>query len=319
MRLIIRADASAGVGTGHVMRSSTIAAAFLKLGHSVGYVGAIDPMSLILERFQEIGVSFPVIKPEDFEPNQLNDILLIDSYTLNPSDPFIAKEKWAKVVAILDSVTPKYDVDLAIRPSLTSQANSTSGVQTLAGPSFILLRNSVTKTFPRNPGDSTPLRILVVGGGSDPSGFCDEITKALEELSSDFIADVFSDNIDLTHVSDSRIRIHKVSLLLDDYAKYCDIAFTLASSLSVELIAREIPIGVAFGFENQRSGFTEMVSSDFAAPIGYRKKSGEWEINKVVLSELITSSSYRDALRSRISGLIDLDGSNRVALEILKL
>ena len=82
MRLIIRADASASVGTGHVMRSSTIAAEFLKLGHEVCYAGSIDAMSLILERFQELGIPYPVIDPVGFEPNYENDILLIDSYSV---------------------------------------------------------------------------------------------------------------------------------------------------------------------------------------------------------------------------------------------
>jgi spore coat polysaccharide biosynthesis predicted glycosyltransferase SpsG len=96
MRLIIRADASPSVGTGHVMRSSTIAAEFIKLGHTVYYTGSIDPMSLILERFQEIGVPYPVLDPLSIEPNHTNDILLIDSYSLNPSDPFFAKKNGEK-------------------------------------------------------------------------------------------------------------------------------------------------------------------------------------------------------------------------------
>jgi len=317
MRLIIRADASASVGTGHVMRSSTIAAEFLELGHSVYYAGTIDPMSLILERFQEIGVPYPVLDPLCIEPDHSNDILLIDSYSLNPSDPFIAREKWTKVVAIFDSITPNYDVDLAIRPSLLPQTNSVDGVRTLSGTRFLLLRSSVTKSLPRNPDDFTPPRILVVGGGSDPSGFCIEVTKMLMALPFDFKAEVFSDNIDEAHLSDPRVRIHKVSLLFDEYAKECDLAFTLASSLSIELIAREIPIGVAWAFENQRSGFAEMVSSGFAAPIGNRKISGKWEIDINMLSKMISSSIFRNDLRSRISGLIDLNGAERVTLEIL--
>lgn len=319
MRLIILADASPSVGTGHVMRSSTIAAEFLKLGHSVYYAGSIDPMSLILERFQEIGIPYPVLNPVSIEPDHKNDILLIDSYNLNPSDPLIARKNWSKVVAIFDSITPPYDVDLAIRPSLLTQKNSVDGVRTLAGAKFLLLRNSVTKSFPRNPDASTPLKILVVGGGSDPSDFCGAVTKVLKKLPFNFIADVFSDNVVLAQQSDLRIRIHKVSLQLDEYAKDCDLAFTLASSLSIEMIAREIPVGVACAFENQRSGFNEMVSSEFAAPVGVRNNSGEWEIDKQVVDKLISSSMYRNKLRARISGLIDLNGAERVATEILCL
>lgn len=319
MRLIIRADASVSVGTGHVMRSSTIAAEFLQLGHTVCYAGTIDPMSLILERFQEVGLTYPPIKPADFQPDHKNDILLIDSYTLNPSDPFIAKENWFKVVSIQDSATPDFDVDLVIRPSLTSQPNPRDRIRTLSGAQFILLRNSVTKTHPRDPNDSTPLRVLVAGGGSDPSGFCNEVIKVLRELPFNFIAYVFSDNIALTNMPDSRIKTHQVSLLLDEFAKDCDLALTLASSLSIELLAREIPIGIACAFENQRSGFIEMVSSGFAAPIGELDYFGEWKLDKEAIGELLSSSPFRSHLRSRVLGLIDLMGPKRVTQEILKL
>ena len=319
MRLIIRADASVSVGAGHVMRSSTIAAEFLQLGHMVFYAGTIDPMSLILERFQEVGLTYPPIKPADFQPDHKNDILLIDSYTLNPSDPFIAKENWFKVVSIHDSVTPNYDVDLVIRPSLSSQPNPRDRIRTLSGAQFILLRNSVNKTYPRDPNDSTPLRVLVAGGGSDPSGFCNEVIKVLRELPFNFIANVFSDNIDLAPRPDSRIKTHKVSLLLDEFAKDCDLALTLASSLSIELIAQEIPIGVACAFENQRGGFIEMVSSGFAAPIGELDNFGEWKLDKETIGELLSSSPFRDHLRSSVTGLIDLMGPKRVTQEILKL
>lgn len=319
MRLIIRADASAGVGTGHVMRSSTIAAEFLQLGHTVCYVGAIDPMSLILERFQEVGLTYPPIKPADFQFDYKNDILLIDSYTLDPSDPFIAKKNWFKVVSIHDSVTPNYDVDLVIRPSLTPQPSPREGVRTLSGARFILLRKSLTKTRRRDPKDSTPLKILVAGGGSDPSGFCNEMIKVLKELQFSFVANVFSDNIDSVDQSDLRIKLNHVGLALDEVANECDLAFTLASSLSIELIAREIPIGVACAFENQRTGFIEMISCGFAAPIGSRDSYGKWAIDNDVLRNLVSSSQRRDGLRSKVSGLVDLDGPKRIAFEILQL
>jgi spore coat polysaccharide biosynthesis predicted glycosyltransferase SpsG len=318
MRLIIRADASASVGTGHVMRSSTIAAEFLKLGHAVCYAGSIDPMSLILERFQELGIPYPVLDPVGFESNHESDILLIDSYSVKPSDPFIERERWFKLCSITDSATPKYNVDLSIKPSLYQQFELDKGFRTLSGTNYVLLRNSIVKTQPRDPNDSTPLRILIAGGGSDPSGFCNEVTKALRELPDDFTADIFSDNIDLAHQSDSRIRIHKVSLLLDEFAKTADLALTLASSLSIEFIAREIPVGIACAFENQRRGFNEMVSSEFAAPIGSRDNSGEWVIDLGMLKELIGSRFLRNNLRSKISGLIDMNGPKRVAQEILR-
>jgi len=301
------------------MRTSTIAAEFLDLGNEVCYVGNIEPMSLILERFQEIGILSPILDPEGFESRSDSDILLVDSYSLHPSDPFIAKERWFKSISISDSVTPNYDVDLVINPSLTKSTNTSTGIRILSGPEYILLRNSITRNSPRKTNDFSPLRILIVGGGSDPSSFCTAVAKALMEFPNDFIADIFSDNVDLKQRDDSRIRFHKVSMRIDDFARDCDVALTLASSLSMELIAREIPVGIAAAFENQRGGFQEIIGLGLAIPIGILESSGNWNIDKVMIRELIESESLRKELRSRVTGLIDADGPRRITLEILNL
>jgi hypothetical protein len=106
---------------------------------------------------------------------------------------------------------------------------------------------------------------------------------------------------------------------MSTYAEKCDLAFTLASSLSIELIAREVPLGVAYAFDNQEDGFHELVSLSLALPIGERDIQGNWIFDKDNLTELIISASLRNQLRSRMSGLIDFKGAERVALEILKL
>jgi spore coat polysaccharide biosynthesis predicted glycosyltransferase SpsG len=274
-------------------------------------------MHLILERFQEIGLPYPASLPEEIEPCRETDFLLIDSYTLDPTDPFIARQRWFKTCSISDSVTPNFDVDLIINPSLSVQPNLRNGTRVLSGPDYTLLRSSIKKSLQRSPDDETPLKILIVGGGSDPSRFCNELVKMIIGLPNNFTADIFSDNFDEALIIDPRITIHKVGRIINEFAEKCDLAFTLASSLAIEFIAMELPIGVASAFENQSSGFNELISLNFAAPIGRRDMLGNWNFDKEVLKNLMESAFFRNELRSRISGLIDFKGSERVALEIL--
>jgi spore coat polysaccharide biosynthesis predicted glycosyltransferase SpsG len=319
MRLIVRADASASVGTGHVMRSSTIAAEFLNLGHSVHYVGQIEPMNLILERFQEIGLPYPALLPEEIKPSKETDILLIDSYTLDPTDPFIARKRWFKTCSISDSVTPNFDVDLIINPSLSVQPNLRNGTRVLSGPDYTLLRSSLKKSLQKSPDDEIPLKILIVGGGSDPSRFCNELVKFIRNLPFDFIADIFSDNFDESLSFDSRIKVNKVGLQMNAFAEKCDLVLTLASSQAIEFIAREIPLGVACAFDNQKDGFHELVSLDLAVPIGQRDILGKWKFDTDAIVGLISSEKIRNQLRLNSSGLIDMKGPQRIATEILSL
>lgn len=301
------------------MRSSTIAAEFLNLGHSVRYVGHIEPMDLILERFQEIGLSDPVSLPEEIEPCKETDILLIDSYTLEPTDPFIAKERWFKVCSISDSVTPNFDVDLIISPSLSTQPNLKDKTPILSGADYSLLRSSIKKSPQRSVDDTTPLKILIVGGGSDPSHFCNELARFIQDLPFDFIADIFSDNFDGSFSFDSRIRVNKIGLHMNAFAEKCDLVLTLASSLAIEFIAREIPVGVACAFDNQKDGFDELVSLNLAVPIGECDILGNWKFDTDALVGLISSERIRNQLCLKSSGLIDMKGPQRIASEILDL
>jgi hypothetical protein len=125
--------------------------------------------------------------------------------------------------------------------------------------------------------------------------------------------------VDLSLLQDSRVNIHKVSLHLDEVARYSDLALTLASSLSTELIARGMPVGLAVGFENQQMGFNEIISMGYAAPVGSRDSSGSWKFNESIIKRLIQSNSYRNELRRKVNGLVDLGGARRIALEILSL
>ncbi|CAN2170594.1 hypothetical protein MCEMRE249_00028 [Candidatus Nanopelagicaceae bacterium] len=106
---------------------------------------------------------------------------------------------------------------------------------------------------------------------------------------------------------------------MDDVANECDLALTLASTLSTELLARELPIGIAAAFENQKQGHDKMVSSGVAVSIGNHLTSKNWEINRSVLEKLVSSSKFREQLRKKTVGLIELGGASRIVREILTL
>jgi spore coat polysaccharide biosynthesis predicted glycosyltransferase SpsG len=317
MRLIIRADASETLGVGHVMRTSSIAAEFIRLGHEVIYTGEIQSLDLIVERFQDLGLLNPVMHPDSVLPNKFTDILLIDSYHLDPSDLFLEKSKWFKVVTISDFITPDYNSDLIIRPGIKEIDFGISATKTLSGSKYSLIRDTVRKTVPRSLGAQDEVRIVLGGGGSDPSNFCRAVTESLVELDAPFKLDVFSNNFDVELLKDRRINLHKVDRDLDSYANDADLALTLASTMSVEMLARELPMGVAAAFKNQWAGYRELIENEFAAPLGLLEEDGIWRLDNCVLAELVTNDSYRENFRNNIEGLFDLQGPKRIANLIL--
>ncbi len=301
------------------MRTSTIAAEFIKLGHDVLYVGNIDPIGVIDERLQSLGLSNSVIAQSHFQPNKASDVLLIDSYYMDPNTSFLEKKRWFKTVSICDAVTPNYDVDLVVKPSLSNRISGSSSVKVLTGPKYLLIRETISKTISSSLDGASPLKILIAGGGSDPSGFCSALTRVLITFPDQFILNVFADNFDTALLSDPRVKLFQVSSDIDRYATTSHLALTLASSLSLELLAAELPLGVAAGFENQVDGLKEILKRKLAVKIGIRKEQGAWAFDESNLRELVTSKSLRNFLREQSSGLIDLKGPYRVTQEILAL
>lgn len=318
MKLIIRADASTAIGTGHVMRSSTLAAEFITRGHEVLYVGDIQLIDLITQRFKEIGLSQKPLETKEFAYDTSSDILLIDSYSLDPNDQFLQNERWALVVAIVDPVTPNYICDIKIAPSLNPSFSYNPGELILTGPEYLLLRNTLKKIKKRSLSIHSPLKIFLAGGGSDPSNFCSAIANELLDLDDDFILHVFSDNLEFKRFKDSRLRLHSVGNKMDHIANQCDLGITLASTLSIELIAREMPIGVGVAFENQRQGYDQLVKQNFAVPVGEFHTEYGWDISREKITQLVRSSEIRARLVGNIKGLIDLNGPKRIVDKVFE-
>lgn len=318
MRLIIRADASLEMGTGHVMRTSTIASEFIRAGFDVIYVGFIEVLPLIQGRFQEIGLNYPVCQPEEFIIRPGKDLLLVDHYSLDIFDPFLNPTNWLKIISIADAVTPNFRCHIQVRPGLTKVDSLNGGVRVLSGPEYQLLRPSLQKVTFENLLPENPVKICLVGGGSDPTNFCKEVADYLVSTSLNFKLEVFSNSSLQNLESDSRINLRKISKDLDDVAQTCNLAFTLSSSLALEFIARELPTGVAAAVDNQRSGYEEITSNGFAAPLGVRTEHQGWMLDYDLINDLIESETLRRKLWVRVRGIHDNQGPSRVKDFILK-
>ena len=94
MRIVLRADASKNYGSGHVMRSLAILEEFKSRGYEIVYVGKIDRMPWLSAKIDDFGFNLIVEDESKFEIDAVSDVLLLDSYSVNPSSEFISKIKW---------------------------------------------------------------------------------------------------------------------------------------------------------------------------------------------------------------------------------
>ncbi len=311
MRLVFRSDASLEKGTGHVMRSSAIAEEAICRGLECFFVGNLGGISWLETRIKELGFSGLYMDHSDLIWPYKTDVLILDSYSISLTDPFIQPEKWAGVVTIADKFTPAYECDLIVHPGFDVEWLASVNVPILAGAEYILTRKSIEKVVPAVVDPVIGPRVLVVGGGSDPFGFCKAIASVLDTLAEPFEADFLS-NEKIVSGSGKIFRTHSVGGLLDELVKGSQVVLTTASTTSLEFIAREIPTGIACVASNQENYFREMVDMGVAEPIGIRTDELGWALDVSAIRELINSNVLRQSLHADSRNLIDLRGAERV-------
>lgn len=298
------------------MRTSAIAEELLERGQEVIFIGVFSDIPWLVMRIYDLGFSQILTSSSEFISNPATDVLILDSYIVPVEEKFIQQNNWKSVITIVDEITPGYEADLMIHPGLSADWIKSKSTKILSGPKHIPLRKSIRK----NQGDeveSGNLKILIVGGGTDTFNFVGAVSGALMKIKDNFHARIFTGNSALTQ-QDSRFERIPMGSDLDKYASTAQLVFTTASTTSLEFIAREVAVGIGCAVDNQEEYYEALSSTGVAMPVGRRDKDS-WQINQLILTELVRSKDLRRALRQKCAGLIDLNGSARIVDEILKL
>jgi spore coat polysaccharide biosynthesis predicted glycosyltransferase SpsG len=317
MRFIFRADASQEIGSGHVMRSSVLAEEAISQGFECIFVGRILDLDWVSERISKLGFSQVHSDQDTFVANAESDVLILDSYSIPISDPFIAKKNWKKIMCISDEITPKYESDLELRPGLAKVDLEQDLPTVLSGADHILIRKGIVKSKREKKLGGT-LKVLVVGGGSDSFGFVAAIAEVVSSMKLDLEVHVFTNRV-IPDDSEVRFVEHIIGSELDLIANSVDLVLTTASTSSLEFIAREIPTGVGCAVDNQREYYEQFGRLGYVTQIGTRNSNGNWEFKFQEIRELLENQGRRDSLMKATRMLIDLKGAKRVLDKLVSL
>jgi spore coat polysaccharide biosynthesis predicted glycosyltransferase SpsG len=313
MRIILRADASSSIGTGHVMRSLAILEEFKERNFEVIFLGKIQESDWLTTKVKDFGFDEIIDNENEFVPRPNSDILILDSYTISVDNLFITNPNWKKIVILCDELTPSYQGDLYIHPGLEANWFRPTNRKILFGIDYIPLR----KTINKNKKTDATLRIVIVGGGTNPSYFVENVASIISQSSADFEAVCFTPT-ELKVTLDSRFTKLSTGTDLDTYANNASLAFTTASTTGLEFIAREIACGVACAIDNQKQYYEVLAEKEVAYPIGTINDSS-WNLDKAAILRLLESQDLRNRLVDRCRNFIDLKGSTRIVDEILEL
>jgi UDP-2,4-diacetamido-2,4,6-trideoxy-beta-L-altropyranose hydrolase len=194
-RAVLRADASATIGAGHLIRSAALANALAEYA-DVMLASACDTPAL-LEHVKRLGV--PFTQMTDQTPAAMKaiaggaDLLVVDGYQFDRTY-LDALRGSVRTLAIIDDAPrlDRYPVDVLVDQNIGALRKpyvTESGTRTFLGPKFTMLRPDFATPSGRPVSDRVT-RGLVTMGGADPGNATSRVIAALKPLPSDIHWDI---------------------------------------------------------------------------------------------------------------------------------
>jgi UDP-2,4-diacetamido-2,4,6-trideoxy-beta-L-altropyranose hydrolase len=185
MRVFVRADGSARIGLGHVMRSLALAHWAREGGAEVTYVMADDPVACSLVERR----GFAVVRLGDGDDRSwltelvgAGDRVVFDGYPFLTSGLTAEARSFGAFVAVVDDHDGgDVECDWAVNPNAVEGTRYSRATQTLCGPSYALVRPEFAEFRRARGADGRTL--LVTLGGSDAGGVTEAALSAIEASS----------------------------------------------------------------------------------------------------------------------------------------
>lgn len=285
--LIIRADANAEIGTGHVMRCLALAQAWQDKEGTVTFVGQIASQSL-RQRISDEGCSYLEINHSYPEPDDLQIMLslnknskesavnwlVVDGYHFTADYVRSLHQTGTKVLVIDDYAhQDEYQADLLLNQNLGSEKLSykiNDDAVILAGNRYVLLRREFIRqksNDQQNIAESAG-NILVTMGGADPENVTMQVIEALEQVALSGIKVKIVAGAANPHLSLLEKRLARADFAwellnnVNDMAplmRWADVAVTAGGSTCWELACLGVP-ALIFTIAKNQIGVAEAIA-----------------------------------------------------------
>lgn len=273
-RLVIRADATPGIGAGHISRMIALGQAWLRKGGSVVFVACITAPELC-KRIRDEGFGLIELSASYPDPVDLSamkgivretDRVALDGYHFDTAYQQVLRAMGCETL-VMDDVNDRgrYSASILVNPNAGAEnyAYDTDGdTLVLRGARYALLRQEfLAASCPGSKAVSPARRVLVTYGGADSSNMAGQ---ALEALSRCFI-DGLHVRVVLGPVCEHRERLQAQVLALpfrcetlwavedmSSIMRWADIAIGAAGSTCWELCHLGVPMVVSAVVDNQQ-------------------------------------------------------------------
>jgi UDP-2,4-diacetamido-2,4,6-trideoxy-beta-L-altropyranose hydrolase len=338
MKLLIRADASTSIGTGHVMRCLALAQAAYKDKPITFLMGSTTPALESLLSSEGMKVSHLDAPPSSDADAQetINQAKLIeatwvvvDGYHFDSTYQKLIKDAGLKLLFIDDySHTNQYWADLILNqnfgayPDLYHNRNPHSNL--LLGPRYALLRKEFWPWRGYTRQISPRVRkLLITLGGSDAENITSKILDSLRQIEyeeMEVIVVVGGSNPHLPElqakIQDLRwvITIQQNVANMSTLMAWADMAITAGGSTCWEVAFMGLPSLIVIQAQNQQDIAKNLDRIEAAKNVGWHNLLPETLIQG--MNQLLNDSVLRSNMSTRSQQLVDGEGVERILMHL---
>ena len=347
-RVVIRADAGAAVGSGHLMRMLALANGCLQIGFEVTFA-IVDIPGTIAKKIKEAGCEIITVKSEpatDEDAAQTcaltaelkADWLVLDGYCFDDNYQQRVKSDGTMLMVVDDfGHAEHFHADLILNQNPYADASryhDLRDTKVLCGMRYTMLKkefeNPLEANATANKVRGTAKKILVTMGGSDSENYTLPVLQSLAQIDGCRAADIFVDCVigpNFAHEqvirtfersSELRFRIHRNVDRMDVLMRNADLAITAGGSTCYELAKLGVPAIAIPTAENQVPVVKDLSKRNTlcrfkASQIQRNVPSGEQSVLSKFIKTIIDDASQRQAMSDTGKKLFDGLGVNRVA------
>jgi len=329
-RLLIRADASVAIGTGHVMRCLALAQAWQDAGGGVTFAIGEAPVGvkrrLMREGFSVVRISAESGSKTDAErtaqfARELGaSWIVVDGDRFGPSFSNYLRRPDVRILLMDDfSARASLPVDLVVNPNLGFREQDYTGKiprrALLLGPRYVFLRREFSvpptkKIFPKSGN-----RILVTLGGSDPENLGPRIARILAKLPSYEVTLVagpgYAHTFDPTLKANRRVRMMRNPPNLRELMEQSDIAIIAAGGTLWELLYLGCAVLSYSRNTIQQRVVDELVAKGAVRDLGATKRFNAADLRREVVA-VAESKDIRERMSKSGRKILDGRGTERV-------
>jgi UDP-2,4-diacetamido-2,4,6-trideoxy-beta-L-altropyranose hydrolase len=334
--LLVRADASPRIGTGHVMRCLALAQAWQDQGGQVhfalagGAPGAQERLAREGAIAHQLGAQAGSAEDAREVVRLARELgaawLVLDGYHFGPDYQRAIKEAGFRLLALDDQGHPTGVADVLLNQNLYADEALYFGLsrdtRLLLGPRYALLRREfLQQRGGRRDVPEVARKVLVTLGGSDPENVTPRAVTALQRLGLEAEVLVGMANPHLAEVEaaahgSGRIRLRS-NANVPELMAWADFAFAAAGSTCWELAFMGLPGLLVIQAENQAPVAASCHAAGIGRSLGWARAHTAESI-AAALEAVASDRAFRANAAARGPALIDGEGARRVAAVLLE-